>query len=107
MPGWVTKPQLGFVGLCAAVCLLSSSLPAYAVTGGTEVDAASFVSDWSFTVGVGTAGSVFCTGSLVDSSTVITAAHCVDPALVSPPDTVYYGSRDYTTASTVGIDSIE
>jgi hypothetical protein len=102
------KPKLGFVGLCVAICLLSSSLPAGAVTGGIEVDATTFASDWSFTVGVGTAGNVFCTGSLVDSSTVITAAHCVDAALVaSPPDTVYYGSPDYTSASTVAIDSIE
>ena len=103
MGGWSVRT--GLVGLSIAVCLFGSSLPAAAVTGGTEVDAATFASDWSFTVGVGRAHEVFCTGSLVNASTVITAGHCVDPA--DSPDTVFYGSRDYTNASTVAIASIE
>ena len=102
MRGWSVKA--GLVGVCVAVCLLGSSLPAYGVGGGTEVDAATFAQEWSFTVGVGVLGNVFCTGSLVDPKTVITAGHCVDTIL---PDTVFHGSRDVTAASRVAISSIE
>jgi hypothetical protein len=99
---------MGLVGLCLAACLLGSGSPASAVTGGTEVDAATFASDWSFTVAVGNSAGVVCTGSLVNASTVITAGHCVDPAEVGTlPDTVFYGNPDYTKASTVGIESID
>ena len=102
MRGWTVKA--GLVGVCVAVVLLGSSLPAYGVGGGTEVDAATFAQEWSFTVGVGVAGNVFCTGTLVDPSTVITAGHCVDTIL---PDTVFYGSPDLGGASQVAISSIE
>ena len=104
--GSITKPKVGLVALCLMVVwLLVSSLPAGGVNGGTEVDAATFTSDWSFVVGVGKLGAVTCTGSLVDVSTVITAGHCADPS--DPPDTVYYGSPDYTAASTIAIASID
>ena len=82
-------------------------MPAYAVTGGTEVDDTSFHDDWSFTVGLGIAadGFVSCTGSLVSPTTVVTAAHCIPPD--APPDTVYFGSPDLATASQVAITSAQ
>lgn len=80
--------------------------PAQAVSGGTVVDEASFDAEWSFVVGVGLAseGGPRCTGSLVDSVTVITAAHCVTPVA---PDTVWFGSNDIDSAQQRAIASFE
>jgi hypothetical protein len=91
------------------LAVFGSGVPASAVVGGSQVDAATFATDWSFTVGVGLAsdGYAECTGSLVDASKVITAAHCVDPAFAHVPDTVYFGSPDISTASHVQIASID
>ena len=58
--------KTGLVGLCIAVCLLGSSLPAYAAGDGTETDDTTFAQVWSFpTFTVDTSGcwsgSVFVT----------------------------------------------
>ncbi len=43
-------------------------------------------------------GQVFCTGVLITSHVVLTAAHCVDP---TPPDQVYFGAKPSDKSGTL------
>jgi hypothetical protein len=73
------------VGLCAVALVLGSAASGQAVVGGQPDGGAH--PNVGIIVGFDASGAstYFCTGTLVDPYTVLTAAHCVSPAL--SPDT--------------------
>jgi MYXO-CTERM domain-containing protein len=104
------RPPLAALALPAAL----AATPARADTGTTpdQIIAGDPVTDDEFrsVVGITTSAGTICTGTLINSTTVLTAAHCVDPALLfagmdDPPDDVEYFvtfARDLNTAGPSG-----
>lgn len=91
------------VGALVATGLVTvSNDPASAVVGGTDLTAADFAvgGEYPWLVEVNAPGGITCTGFVVASEWVLTAAHC------GAPNEVRYGSPNSSTGTSVGVAEI-
>ncbi len=80
-----------------------SNVPVAAVVGGTDLTVADFAvsGDYPWLVEVNAPGGISCTGFVVASEWVLTAAHC------GAPNEVRYGSPDSATGTSVAVVAIQ